>query len=426
MKTRRDSGSINWLAVKGEGMEAEELNHFIENNHLTIKPVADNYFAPTRYCDYYSPKGNCAYLINGQNTLTLYCVLRQEPSTKNKRVVGFEYTPKKYTIKLNDDDMSAATGKDAFDYMNKEFKEKYGVSIRVAFGYSPELLPCIPAPLNYGRYNPDVIKGFYKIDVSSAYATEACGDLPTMKDSKTVIGVAEPTEDFPFAFYPSEGKLAIWGEGKYLNEVPLAASHTILCKKCEFSLKPFLEEIYSKKEAATDPIEKQYYKDILNYFVGWLHWRPKNKKTGEYAVKGDPEYNPNCPRYAAVAAIIKARCNARMLRLQDDIESYRGNQVVLINTDAVGWTGHDMPHLYTTEKALGNLIIEHKNAQALILGPKKYQILDGDGKLTTKWAGVRKGITKQMKWGDIRKHNYSASKKEWSWQEQKIIYKECF
>ena len=425
MKVRRNSGSVNWMAVPGEGMAADTLNDFIEENKLTIKPVLDNYFAPTRYCDYYNPKGNFAYLVNGENVLTLYCVLRQENAGKG-RTLGASYAPKKYTIKLNDDDMSAATGKEAFDYVNARFKELYGVSIRVAFGYSPDLLPCIPAPLNYGRVSPDVVKGLYKADVSSAYATEACGDLPTMKGSKTVVGVALPTEDFPFAFYPKEGKLAVFGEGRYMNDVPLAAEYTVLCRKSEYSLKPILQELYDKKEAETDPAARQYYKDILNYFVGWLHWRPKDKKTGKYAEKGSPEYNPNCPRFAAMAAVIKARCNARMLTLKDEIESCCGNQVVLINTDAVGWTGHDIPHLYTTEKALGNLVLEHKNAQALILGPKKYQILDRDGTLTTKWAGVRKEITREMKWGDIRTKQHLAKKKEWSWQEQKIIYKEYF
>lgn len=424
MKIRRNSGSVNWLAVPGEGMSAEALNEFIEKNKLTIKPVVDNYFAPTRYGDYYNQKGNFAYLINGENVITIYCVLQE--TTGNKRDIGVSYIPKKYTIKLNEDDVSAANGKDAFDYINQQFKDMYGVSIRVAFGYSPEMLPCIPAPLNYGKINPDTIRGFYKADVSSAYATEACGDLPTMKESKSVVGMALPTEEFPFAFYPKEGKFAVYGEGKYMHDVPLVAEYTVLCRKCEYSFRPILQDLYNKKEAEKDPAARQYYKDILNYFVGWLHWRPKDKKTGKYAEKGSPEYNPNCPRFAAVAAIIKARCNARMLSLKEEIEKTRGNQVVLINTDAVGWTGYDMPHLYTTEKALGNLVLEHKNAQALILGSKKYQILDKDGTLTTKWAGVRKETTRDMKWGDILKAAGLAKKKEWSWQEQKIIYKEYF
>lgn len=425
MKEIRKSGSINWFAVKGEGFPADEFNDFLKKEALTIKPIDDNYVAPTRFCDYDTDKGRVGYLRNGDNTITLYW-LQREAIYRGKRCFGYSYEPKKYTIKLNHDDASEATGKEAFDYINQEFQRLYGTSIRVAFGYSPECLPCIPEPLNYGKISPDDYLGFYKIDASSAYATEACKDLPTMKGSKTVVGLVLPSKDYPFAFYPKEGKLAIYGESKYLNDVPLDPAYTLLCKKCEFSLRPILEKLYEAKEAEKDPKKRQYYKDILNYFVGWLHWRPKNKITGKYAQPGDPEYNPNCPRYAIQAAIVKARCNARMLDLQDQIEAFGGNQVVLINTDAVGWTGHDMPHLYTTEKGLGNLIIEHKNAKIKIRGSKKYQILDRDGTLTTKWAGVRKELTSKMKWGDIDKKVHQPKQRIWSWEKQQLVYKEEF
>lgn len=420
MNTRRNSGSINWMAVQGEGLAADAANFLIENDKITVKPITDNYFAPTRYCDYDTENGRVAYLRNGENTLTLYCLL-QIPNMRGRRNLGFSYEPKKYTIKLNGDDESAATGKEAFAYINQKFQELYGVSIRVAFGYSPECLPCIPAPLNYGRINPDIYTNFYKIDVSSAYATEACGTLPTMKGSKNFVGTKLPTPELPFAFYPKEGKLAIYGESKYLSDIPFDAQYTILCPACPYSLKPIIEELYEKKEKATGQ-ERQYYKDILNYFVGWLHWRPKNKD-GKYAVPGDMEYNPNCPRYAVMAAVIKARCNARMLDLKDEIERTGGNEVVLINTDAVGWTGHDMPHIYTTQKGLGNLILEHKNSKAIILGAKRYQILDRDNTLTTKWAGVRRDITEKMKWKDIYDNSHKPRFRVWSWEQQRIIYK---
>ena len=290
----------------------------------------------------------------------------------------------------------------------------------MAFGYSPECLPCIPAPLNVGKRNPDTYTKFYKVDVSSAYATEACKSLPTMKGSKTLVGTHKPSADFPFAFYPKEGQLAIYGESRHLYDVPLCAEYTLLCPASPYSFKPIIDELYEKKENA-EGRERQYYKDILNYFVGWLHWRPKTKD-GKYAVQGDPEYNPNCPRYAVMAAVIKARCNARMLDLQDKVET-KGNEVVLINTDAIGWTGHDMPEIYTTQKGLGNLILEHKDAKAIILGAKRYQILDKNGKLTTKWAGVRKDLTEKMKWGDIHSDIHKPRYRAWSWEEQRIIYK---
>lgn len=425
MLERRNSGSVNWLAITGKGLSTDQLNELIQKEKLKVLPPDNNYMAPTRFCDYYNKDGNFAYLINGENVLNFYYIQKTEQK-KGKRLLGYVYEPIKYSVKLNYDDNSEATGLQAFNYINTKFKEIYGISIRVAFGYSPECLSCIPAPINYGEISPDIYKNFYKIDVSSAYATEASKTLPTMKDSKNFVGVVKPNADYPFAFYPKEGKLAVYGEGKYLNDIPITAEYTILCKACEYSLAPIFKELYESKESTTDPQQRQYYKDILNYFVGMLHWRPKNKKTGHYAEPGDAEYNPNCPRYAIIAAIVKARCNARMLELKDKIENYHGNEVKLINTDAIGWTGHDMPELYTTTKALGNLILEHKNAEALILGSKKYQIKDKDGTIITKWSGIKKEITKDMKWQDIRKNALKPKKRIWDWDKQQVIYTEDF
>lgn len=421
IKERRQSGSINWLAIKSEGISADDLNNLLDRKNIKVEPINDNYFAPTRYCDYYCGNQSKAYLQNGANVITLFYIKREE-EYKGKRFLGFTYTPKKYSIKLNGDDSSAATGREAFNYVNELFVQKYGKSIRVAFGYSPECLNCIPAPLNEGRINPEIYTNFYKADISSAYATEACKPLPTTKGSKTLPGSHKPTKEFPFAFYPKEGKLAILGEGHYLYDVPLVAEYTLLCPMCEYTFKDILYDIYLKKEAATGE-NRQYFKDILNYFVGWLHWRPKDKITGEYALPGSPQYQSNCPRYAALAAVIKARCNARVLELRNEIEKYRGNQVVLINTDAVGWTGHDMPHIYTTTKGLGNLILEHKNAEAIILGSKRYQIKNRDGTLITKWAGVRKDITQKMKWKDIYNNEHKPRYKVWDWKLQRVRYK---
>lgn len=421
MNIRRNSGSINWRLVQGEGLSADAANALIKDNNIVVKPILDHYYAPTRFCDYDTELGLVAYLRNGENVLTLY-YLERVSQIKGKRCLGYEYIPKKYSIKLNGDDESAATGKTAFEYVNQEFKKRYNKTIRAAFGLSPECLDCIPAPLNYGKINPEPYTNFYKIDVSSAYSTEACKKLPTMKGSKTLVGRHEPNEYYPFAFYPKEGKLAIYGESKYLYDIPLNPAYTLLCPACPYSFEPILKEVYEKKETAQG-FDRQYYKDILNYFVGWLHWRPKNQLTGKYAEPGDDNYNPNCPRYAAAAAVIKARCNARMLELKEEIEKFGGNEVVLINTDSVGWTGHDMPHLYTTEKGLGNLILEHKNSTAIILGSKRYQIKDKNGRLVTKWSGVRKDITEKMAWCDIYNAGRKPRYRVWDWQQQQIIYK---
>ena len=420
MKERRQSGCINWLAVKGEGINPTEMNELIKENGWKAQEVKDNYFAPTRICDY----NNTFYLVDGEHIAIAYCVVEEPMFDSKGRDAGIRYTPKKYTIKKNMGDTSAATGNEVFKTVQNEFQKRYNINFKSAWGYSPNLINCIPAPLNIGMRGTST-SSFYKADVSSAYGFEACKPLPTMNGCRILEGKYEPSELFPFAFYPEEGMLAIYGEGKYLTNTPLTAKQTILCRACPLSLAPIFEEFYKKKEEAPKGSEeKQYWKDHLNYFVGMLHFRPKVKsgpRKGEYAKPGDDEYISTCPRYAAQAAVIKARCNARMLELKDQIEANPINKVILINTDAVGWKGHDIPELYTSQKGFGNLILEHHHARAIIEGPKKYQILDEDGTLTTMWSGIRKDISKELKWGDILTVKLIPTNIKYDWVNNEFI-----
>lgn len=416
MAKRYDNGNVKWSSVPKQWISPEAANQLLDELDLHKVEYSNGFMAPgspSRYRDrfYYNGSGS---IIN------IYLMERKETRDKKNRYTGFTYEPRRYYVRTTAPNTQTSTsGGAVLKEISTRFKTMYGIGLKEAFGYSTIAQNCIPKPLNEtttdGRISPEVLYPFYKVDASSAYAFEASKSLPTMNGHKIVEGYAAPTEDFPFAFYLEEGTMAIWGE---FDNHPIAiAKQTLLCPASPYSLLPIFEEIYAEKENAANATEKQFYKDLMNFFVGMLHYMPRytradkkagkipaGKKVRDPVIETDSRYDATCPRYAALAAVIKARCNERMLNLRDEIESVRGNKVWLINTDAVGWAGKDMPHLYTTEKGLGNLLIEHKNAEAIVLGSKKYQIRDEKG-VETKWAGVAIEATHDMEFGGIRFSN---------------------
>lgn len=408
------NGNIKWTTVPKQWISPDAANAILDEQNISVAKLSEGFMAPSNVSAY---NGTVWFQSSGQ-IVDIYFIEKKEKTDAKGRFLGNEYIPHRRYVRLNAPNTESSTsGGEVMKYMAKKFKAMYGVGMKEAFGYSTELERCIPKPLNEttrtGKISFEPLYPFYKIDASSAYMFEASKPLPTMDGSQRIEGYAKPTQDFPFAFYPEEGTLAIYGE--FNTNTAATAKYTILCKASPLSLKPIFDDLYEKKEHACDKTEKQYYKDIGNFFVGMWHYKPryskydkipKGYKVGDPVAPTDPRYDPTCPRYAALAAVVKARCNNRMLALRDEIETVRGNEVWLINTDAVGWVGQDMPHLYTTEKKIGNLILEHRNAQAIVLGSKKYQIKDEKG-VETKWAGVPVEITKDMDFGDIR---YSTEK----------------
>lgn len=393
-----NDGNIKWSSIPRQWISPEDANALLERLGVSSSIKSENFYAPTAKSVY---RNAVCYRGSG-NIVDIYVVDREPNYDSHGRSLGFKLIPKRYFVRLNAPRTQTQTNGNAVrQYMEKRFYELYDITFKDAFGYSTIAENCIPKPLNEttrtGKISIEPMKGFYKIDASSAYGFEASKTLPTMNGAKIVEGFAEPDAEFPFAFYLEEHTLAIYGE--FSNHPFPIARQTLLCPPCKYSLKPIFEELYAAKENATDVNEKQYYKDIMNFFVGMWHYRPKDLN-GEPLKPGDKGYDPTCPRYAALAAVVKARCNDRMLDLREEIESVRGNEVWLINTDAVGWVGKDMPHLYTNEKKLGNLILEHRNAEVLVLGSKKYQIRDEKG-IETKWAGVPIEKTQKMAFGEI-------------------------
>ena len=408
------NGNIKWTTIPKKGMTVDTMNELFDKLKLNKAKFADGSFlAPSDPFAY----NNC-YWFKGTGTLIdIFIVEWREKKNNKGKSTGCECIPQRYYVRTtNPNSLTETSGGEVIKYMERTFKKLYNMTLKEAFGYSTNLIKCIPKPLNETTRNkkisPDILFPFYKIDASSAYAFEASKPLPTMIGHKEIVGYVEPTAEFPFAFYPEEGTLAIYGE--FNTNKKQKAEKTILCAAAAQSLAPMFLELYELKEHARNEMEKQYYKDIMNFFVGMLHYIPRYSRADRDAgripegykyrdpvLPGDPRYDATCPRFAALAAVVKERCNQRMLKLRDEIEANGYNEVWLINTDAVGWVGDDMPHLYTTEKKLGNLIMEHKKAQAIVLGSKKYQIKDEKG-VETKWAGVPVITTQDMAFGDIK------------------------
>lgn len=267
---------------------------------------------------------------------------------------------------------------------------------------------CIPAPIGYCQNTIMVRNHCYKADVSSAYPFEATKRLPTYKDRRIVIGIAQPTEEFPFVFYPQTGTLAIleedgtiintndfydsgfyqkedWKkEGKrriYNNKRAGYITHnyqeiSIMCKAAENTLfAQLFEELYAQKE------NNPKAKPIMNIFLGTLQ----------------ENHNPD---RAYISAVVLARCCHRMITMARAIEEDEKSQVILIATDSIAWRGNPHPHLWTTEKKLGSFVLEHYDAAMLVRGEKKYQIQDKN-KVITKWAGVAKEITADLPFGAL-------------------------
>ena len=398
MAKRYDNGNIKWGGIPRKWISPEDANALLDKLDVRYNAESDLFYAPTSIGDYQ----NKVWFKATKNIVDIFVIDKKETFDAKGRPSGVKYEPSRYFVRINAPRTQTQTsGAEVRKYMEYEFSSMYGLTFKEAFGYSTIAANCIPKPLNEttrdGRVSPEIQYPFFKIDASSAYGNEASKTLPTMNGSRVVDGYMEPTTEFPFVFYIEEGKMAILNE--FNTNTAATAKKSLMCPASPYTLAPIFLQLYVRKEQAKSKEEKQYYKDIMNFFVGMWHYRPKDKD-GNLIEPGQPGYDPTCPRYAILAAVVKERCNQRMLRLRDEIEEVPGNEVWLINTDAVGWVGKDMPHLYTTEKQLGNLLLEHKNAEAIILGSKKYQIRDENG-TETKWAGVPLEKTEKMGFREI-------------------------
>lgn len=277
----------------------------------------------------------------------------------------------------------------------KRFKDMYGVNWIKNFGRikdDKELWDdCCISPINYCNkdFLGQVITNVRKNDVSSAYPYACTKKLPTYTGHKKVSGYAEPTKEFPFAFYMKSHHLKVLDEfdtrtflkrgrivdyknvnsetkiDRWAVEIPDEEEITILMKQSEISLEDFWNETYDAKQKGDNDA-----KLLMNAMIGFAHSRKNNKRC-------------YCPYVAAVAI---ARHVDRMLTIISDIKDV----IYMVLTDCIIYNGKLSKHS-SNEKYLGAFYdeIQTENSEFFYTGTGQYAI-STDGRVkTVKYQGIK-------------------------------------
>lgn len=283
---------------------------------------------------------------------------------------------------------SAVSGSTAYREFDKIFQEKNHISMIRAFGVLPKEecieKQCCKSNLNvlWHDSSKQMIykRGGYKADISSAFPFNQLGMMPDAHTRKYVSAVVEPDEEFPFAFYDN-GDVAIYKEldtrsAAYHNHLLLSSANTrgeyrwtkqpeftVLMKKSEYQFNSTVIDIYSKKESAAGE-QKEYYKGVLNSFIGFLH-------STKVEVKNKSSYMPH------IAAVILARYIKQIVGIFDTLVS-EGNQPLQVLTDSILWFG--IPSAAATDtKFIGSFVYEAKNYKCISLKGGQYAMEAIDG-----------------------------------------------
>lgn len=260
----------------------------------------------------------------------------------------------------------------AFNFINKQMKERKGSSLISAFGrVEKSWKQMVPAPLLWQNpdYKNDIVHNVFKADVSSAFPYMGTLPLPDAhkKSVKYISGRVPPNEEYPFAFYPKSKNIAILGEldthdyvGYYVKDdrciyqdIAPDLDDTVLMKASPYTLKDIMEDLYNGRKENTDN------KIIMNSFFGYLQ--------STKLWKGDLNM-------AHITAVVITRSNHRMLKYtQEMIEN--GGMPVLVMTDSIVWRGTVFDK-FTKEKSLGAFVLEYEMADIAYCKYGQYAISD--------------------------------------------------
>lgn len=309
--------------------------------------------------------------------LDLYCYydVNLLPDDEEYLAGYHHYTTHAKDDKKNINYAAGYSGRDAFRAVSDRFVERTGKTIREAFGTSiEEFKTCIPKQFYFT--NPLLInktKIMSSCDFCSQYPSNLCGLLPDAHDSKKVYGIAEPNEEYPFAFYLKSGHCAqynvfdtrnwnnslfsyyLFGMKESWNgnkNIKPDEEVTILMKASKYSFDEEMKYYYSQRH--DNPLAKL----VMNAFIGFLH---KNN------------YRSN--KQAHIAAIVIARANNKMLNLAEKIGI---ENVVHIAVDGIIYLGTDV--YGTSVKALNELNQEVVGAKTMVIGANSY-VMEKDGKV---------------------------------------------
>ena len=215
------------------------------------------------------------------------------------------------------------------------------------------------------------------IDRSSAYPADACGCLPDAKTAIIIEGYAEPSEEYPFAFYMKSGHVAEFGKfnsrewldlplelnifkfkdgrDKPSYYIPKEEDETVLMKPAKYKLDDLWEKYYDRKENSKSEAERAFAKSVLVSIIGC--WHMKNTMRG-YQYK-----------YAHLAAIVIARANFECIQKMKEIGFSRCVHVIV---DGICYAGEDEHGIY--EKKLGKWKNEAVGADGYFKGTNYYMI----------------------------------------------------
>ena len=275
------------------------------------------------------------------------------------------------------------------------FKKVNGVDMHKAYGtVSENFKAFVPKQFYYHRDVKDyaIINGVSGVDFSSHYPSSICGMLP---DAHTMIekdGYIEPSEEYPFAFYPNSGHMAIWNEldthkwintpySDYLFRTPMNVSkeyrnylqspytkdtRTILMKASPYRMDEIMRHFYDVKQSY--PKDSKEYKEaklVLNAFIGNLH----RKDYTRY-------------KYAHIAATCIARANNSMLNVLRIVPFM---DVVQVCVDGLIYKGTF--ELGGKGGSLGSLEQEFTNRRMSFKGTNQYIVDLGNGEFKVKSGG---------------------------------------
>lgn len=391
---KRASANINWREYTPIRVKPERFNKFLDGFEKIgmeeIRPAPGKRLVTS----WNKVSGKYFFSVEGDK-LTLYAVINFV--TVTNRAVW-----KPIVITTRGEGSDGVTGKMAFFQINSRFRKLSKLSLYDAFGGKKEnkviywlVKRCVPSPICWASemFKLQIMENCYKADVSSAFPSEGIKPLPTMNGAKIIDGIVEPDAEFPFAFYPKEGTLKIYGENVDTRELMQRPEYehetdksqrpelenviTILCPAYPGDeLGKVFKDLYSQRD------EHPEYKNYMNLCIGYCQM---NK----------------CPILSPIAAVILARCSCRMAHVADVLRA-RGNMPMMINVDSISWVGKPEPDLYVRpeDKNIGALVIERENVNMCIGGPKKYQIMDPETfEVETKYAGVSTDLSQDLAFG---------------------------
>lgn len=274
-----------------------------------------------------------------------------------------------------------------------KFCEFNGKTLRRAFGFvDKEFKRCIPKQFYYinDRYlGKKMIAS--SIDASSQYPSGCYGKMPDSHDYLMFEGVAEPTPEYPFAFYVKSGTLKIYGEldtrewmaSRFAPDLFRLSGNdeyryapirdkdeiTYLMKASEYTMDETWDFFYRNKQSkAKDSPEYADAKLVMNGTIGCWHRKDKGQKRC-MAYDDGGSY-----QLAHLVAVAIARGNQKILNKAKEIGE---NRVMHICVDGLIYYGDDVRS--DGEKGIGKFSQEFVGCDFMMTGMNLY-CAEKDGK----------------------------------------------